>query len=222
MQVQGADSSPCKGTYKELVECRDRVEQEIISKYPTLLERNGDKLTLKPTHKFAKPKVLKNNHSTYTVIAHYPEQQITLIRFYAHEVFNAFIYHHLHGQYQEVFNDIIFSDDNQYMLAFGADLEAGFSPNAISVFRLNSWPEIMSSFHTQRFGVVEAKFLSNDAIQLKTIFFESGGLNGYGYGECSLIRNNDIWQFKDFTCEKLKKNITHLNLLQSNKYLQLF
>ena len=135
------------------------------------MERNGEKLTLIPTHEFAKPKVLKNEHSTYTVIAHYSEQQITLIRFYAHEVFNAFIYHHLHGQYQEVFNDIVFSDDNQYMLAFGADLEAGFSPNAISVFRLSSWPEIMSSFHTRGFGVIGAKFLSNKEIQLQTFIF---------------------------------------------------
>lgn len=200
MHAHAVDSSPCQGAYKEVVECREKVEQEIISKYPKLLKRNGEELTLIPTHEFAKPKVLKNKHSTYTVIAHYPEQQITLIRFYAYEAFNAFIYHHLHGSYQEVFNDIVFSSDNKYMLAYGADIEAGFSPNAISVFRLNSWPELMSSFHTRDFGVIDAKFISNEEIYLKTIFFKRSGVNGYGYGECSLIRNDDIWQFKGFTC----------------------
>ena len=195
----------CSGSYQERVKCHNETEKKIIHSHPELLQRNGGELILMPIKTGNPPKKLVNKDLEYTVVAHYNDQQISLIKVTGWEYFNAYIYHHLYGVYLEVFDSVNFSENDEYMVAYNEDIEAGFSPNAVAVFQLGHWPEILSSFHNLEFGVTGAEFISNDEILIKTIFFNETGKNDYGHGECMLKRYGSIWQFVKLNCTDLIK-----------------
>lgn len=191
----------CQKEGKTYYECKQKVEKEIIKSIGNLIVRDDKKLILKPLDKRNPDKVLIDDELQYTVKAHYPKQQITLISVTGWEYFNAYIYHHQYGVYREVFDEIRFSEDGSYLLAFGDDIEAGFTPNAVAIYKLGHWPELLVQFQNMNFGVADGEFTSSGEVLLEIYFFKEG-VNGYAKGECSLISQHGIWQFKDVDCIK--------------------
>lgn len=192
----------CMKEGRSYYECKQQIEKPIISGVQSsLVIRDGKNLILKSVKKVNPDKILIDGELQYTLKAHYPKHQMSLISVSGWEYFTAFIYHHKYGSYKEVFDDIRFSENGQYLVAFGADIDAEFTPNAIAVYELGNWPELMSLFQNMRFGVTDAKFISNTEVMLKIHFFKEN-VNGYAHGNCSLILNNGVWQFKDLECVK--------------------
>ncbi len=195
-------NNKCNSPGKAFPACKSEVESNVISSIGNLAQRNGDTLILKPLEKRNPNKVLVNSEEvTYTVEAHYPEQSLTLISEDAWENFNAHAYHHKYGAYIEVFDKVTFSPSNEYMVAFGADIEAGFSPNAVAIYRLGDWPELLVKYENMSFGVSDALFLSDNKVELRIFYFKEG-VNGYAKSTCHLTKSDDLWQFEDIDCTK--------------------
>ncbi|RYV02111.1 hypothetical protein SOPP22_11115 [Shewanella sp. OPT22] len=151
----------CQNEGKSFYECKQEFEARFIKGIDDLIIRDGKTLTLKPLEKHNPDKVLVDGDLQYTVKAHFPEPQISLISVTGWEYFNAYAYHHKYGTYIEVFDEIRFSEDGKYLLAFGDDIEAGFTPNAVAVYKLGHWPELLVHFQNMNFGVSDANFSSS-------------------------------------------------------------
>lgn len=205
--VQAEDFvSTCQSSGRTYVECKIEHEASIITGLEKYIQRDGKTLHLKPLSIKALDLKLVDSDVTYTVKAHFPDQFITLIDVTGWEYFNAYIYHHKTGAYIEVFNNVRFSNNGKYMIAFGADFEAGFRPNSVAVYSLGHWggPKLLTMFNDMYFGVNNAKFISSKKIKLETYFFGEGD-NGYANGYCFLSLKNNIWQFEKLNCNDTRK-----------------
>ncbi|WGL18407.1 hypothetical protein PVT68_08935 [Microbulbifer bruguierae] len=193
--------SSCQQQGKTYAECSQEAEKKIIAGTDSLVVRDNNKLILKPL-KAANPEMeLVDGELQYTLKAHYPDQKISLISVSGWEYFTAYIYHHEYGAYREAFDEIRFSEDGHFLVAFGDDIEAGFAPNAVAIYELGDWPELMVQFQNMNFGVSDAAFISDTEVKLEIYFFKAG-VEGYAKGECKLVSRHGLWQFKDVDCAK--------------------
>jgi len=191
----------CQKEGKTYHTCMREFEKIIISEVGNLVVRDKNRLILKPIKNQIHDKVLIDGEVKYYLREHYPEQNISLIDVIGWEYFNAYIYHHKYGVYREVFDNVRISEDGDHLLAFGSDFEAGFGINAVAIYKLDDWLELMVRFQSMNFGVFNAEFVERDEAKLEIRFFKEG-VNGYAKGECSLIYRHGIWQFKDVDCAK--------------------
>ena len=194
----------CKGRFLEEVSCIDKVEEGLLNQYPKYFTRLGSKLTLKSLHPFEQDTVLDDKAGDFvvkhTLIQFWPRHEMTMIKESAHEYWGTLLFVHKYGRLNRIPGKLALSPLEQTFVSYNADIEAGFTENAVAIYDLNSdGIELSSKFVLKDFGVVGAEYLSETEVKLNTIFF-SNDIIGYGRGECIIHKQNKIWQFKSFEC----------------------
>lgn len=196
----------CSGNWDALRECEKQFESTLLSKIPDLVARQDKELKLISIRGVNPPKILKDGEISYVVIAHYPDQKLTVIRLSGYEYYDMYAYHHLYGNYVQVHDKVAMSPSGRYFAGYNADLESDYGLNAISIYRLADWPTLVTSFRPTKFAINNATFTSDELIKLETSFYGDGFK--LENGECELISTASIWQFKNMACATKTVNKT--------------
>lgn len=201
-----ADVSNCTGNFLEQAACIEEVEKQLLLKHPKYFQRSGSQLTLKSLHQFEEDTVLDDKAGDYGVKhkihQFWPRHEMTMIEESAHEYWGTLLFVHKYGRLNRIPGKLTLSPSEQTFVSYNADIDAGFTENAVAIYDLNSYGiELSSKFVLKDFGVVGAEYLTENEVKLKTIFF-GDDMNGYGRGECIIQKRNKVWQFKSFECTK--------------------
>lgn len=125
--------------------CSDYAEQALLAKYPKIIQRSKDVLSIKlydGTTKIFKPEKGTENEEcgvcSYEVVNEYPLIDSILISRGYYEGGDYLLFNLKTGEALELSGLPIFSTDFKFMLSINSDIEAGYTANAFEIYQLNA------------------------------------------------------------------------------------
>jgi len=188
----------CKGV-TNMQNCAKKIEDKAIKKVPFIYRKDGVLVIDINKVKHIQVEFGDTKGKSYNYMKSFDESNLHLVRVQLHEGSSYKLIVQVSGQVFDIQDIPVFTTDFNYFVTASMDIDAGYNPNAIQVWKKAgvSW-EKEFNMNLKAWGVKNPRWIANEKIELE----KYEGLPPKNAGFVTIVKVGSKWKYSEYRGKK--------------------